>query len=284
MSEKIKASVIDSLMILLGTAITACAVFFFLVPSHISVGSISGLAIVLSTVFNLPVSVLTFILNAVLLVLGILLVGREFGAKTIVTSLILPVCLWILEQLFPNYESIMHDPFLDMLGYVFLVSIGLSILFVRNASSGGLDIVAKILNKYFRMELGKAMSLAGMAVALSSGLVYDAKTVVLSIMGTWLNGIVLDYFIFGMDKKRRVCILSNHFDEMRHFILHELHSGATVYESWGAYELQPRKEIIAVVDKAEYSQLMKYIEKNDPTAFVTVYNVNSISYQPKPKK
>jgi uncharacterized membrane-anchored protein YitT (DUF2179 family) len=133
------------------------------------------------------------------------------------------------------------------------------------------------------MELGKAMSMAGMVVALSSGLVYDAKTVVLSVLGTYLNGIVLDHFIFGIDKKRRVCILSEKLDEIRDFILHTLHSGATIYESYGAYSMQPRREIIAVVDKAEYARLMQFVSKTDPKAFITVYNVNEISYQPKPR-
>jgi len=196
---------------------------------------------------------------------------------------LLPVFIGVLERIFPNFESIMGDAFLDMLCYVFTVSIGLAMLFTRNASSGGLDIVAKLMNKFLRMELGKAMSVSGMAVALSSALIYDAKTVVLSVLGTYLNGIVLDNFIFGIDRKRRVCILSPKLEEIRQFILHELHSGATIYESWGAYAMEPRREIITVVDKAEYARLMQFISKTDPKAFITIYNVNEISYQPKPR-
>lgn len=283
MNANVKAAIKDFLIITLGTAITAAAVFFFLMPSHISVGSISGLAIVTSNFIPLPVSAITMIFNVGLLLIGFLLVGREFGAKTVYTSVLLPVFIGIFEQIFPNFESIMGDAFLDMLCYVFTVSIGLAMLFTRNASSGGLDIVAKLLNKFFRMELGKAMSTAGMAVALSAALIYDAKTVVLSVLGTYLNGIVLDHFIFGIDKKRRVCILTPKLEEVREFILHELHSGATIYESYGAYSMQPRREIITVVDKAEYSKLMQFISKTDPKAFITVYNVNEISYQPKPR-
>ncbi len=283
MNEKVRETAKDFLIITVATAIVACAVFFFLVPSHISVGSISGLAIVVSNFVPLPISAITMIFNVGLLVLGFLLVGREFGGKTVYTSILLPVFIGILERIFPNFESIMGDQFLDMLGYVFLVSVGLAMLFTRNASSGGLDIVAKLMNKFLRMELGKAMSVSGMAVALSAALIYDAKTVVLSIMGTYLNGIVLDNFIFGIDRKRRVCILSPKLEEIRQFILHELHSGATIYESYGAYEMQPRREIITVVDKSEYSKLMQFISKTDPTAFITVYNVGEISYQPKPR-
>ena len=276
-----KASIVDFLMINLGTAICAAAIFFFLMPSHLAIASVSGLSIVLSNVIPLPVSAITMIFNVALLGVGFLLIGPEFGAKTVYSSLMLPVFMGILEGAFPNFQSIMGDPFIDMVCYLFSVSAGLAIMFVRNASTGGLDIIAKILNKYFRMELGKAMSMAGMVVALSSGLVYDAKTVVLSVLGTYLNGIVLDHFIFGIDKKRRVCILSEKLDEIRDFILHTLHSGATIYESYGAYSMQPRREIIAVVDKNEYAQLMKFVTKLDPDAFMTIYDVNEVCYKPK---
>lgn len=268
-------------MITVATAIVAAAVFFFLVPSNVSVGSISGLAIVLGNFIPLPISALTMIMNVGLLIVGFLLVGREFGAKTVYTSILLPVIIGILEKIYPNNVSMNGDPFLDMICYVFLVSVGLAMLFNRNASSGGLDIVAKLLNKFLHMDLGNAMSVSGMVVALSSALVYDKKIVILSVLGTYLNGIVLDHFIFGFNLKKRVCIVSQKEEEIRNFILHELHSGATVYEAYGAYKLDPRREIITIVDKNEYAKLMTYIEKTDPSAFVTVYTVNKIIYRPK---
>lgn len=277
-----KKNIFDILMITLGTIICGVAVYFFMVPSHLSIGSISGLAIILSNFIPLPVSVITLLFNAGLLLVGFLLIGREFGAKTVYTSLLLPVVLWLAERLFPDVQSIMGDPFLDMLCYLFLVSIGLAILFLRNASSGGLDIVAKLLNKFLRVELGMAMSLPGLCVAVSSALVYDVKTVVLSVLGTYLNGIVLDHFIFGFDQKKRVCILSSKVDELREFILNDLHSGATLYEAVGAYDHVPHQEIVVIVTKQEYVRLMAFVEKTDPAAFVTVYAVSSVTYQPKP--
>lgn len=268
-------------MITIATTIVAAAVFFFLVPSHVSVGSISGLAIVIGNFIPLPISAITMILNVALLIVGFLFVGREFGGKTVYTSILLPVVIGIFEKIFSNNTSITADPFLDMICYVFVVSIGLAMLFNRNASSGGLDIVAKLMNKFLHMDLGNAMSVSGMVAALSSALVYDKKIVVLSVLGTYLNGIVLDHFIFGFNLKKRVCIVSQKEEEIRNFILHELHSGATVYEAYGAYNLQPRREIITIVDKNEYAKLMTFIEKTDPTAFVTVYTVNKIIYRPK---
>ena len=268
-------------IITFGTVIAASAVFFFLIPSHLAVGSISGLAIILANFIPLKISAITMGLNVALLVVGLILIGRDFGIKTIYTSVLMPVVLAVLEILFPDMQSIMGDVFLDMLLYIFTVSIGLAILFNRNASSGGLDIIAKLLNKYLRMDLGMAMSLAGICTALTAALVYDAKTVLLSILGTYLNGIVLDHFIFGFNIKRRVCILSNKEADIEAFILHTLHSGATIYEPVGAYDHQIRREIITIVDKNEYIQLMNYISKTDPSAFVTVYNVNEVFYRPK---
>ena len=262
-------------------AIIAAAVYFFLVPSHTSVSSISGLGIVLTNFIPLPLSAITMVLNVVLLVIGFMTCGKEFGQKTVYTSVLLPVFLGLFERLFPDFGSMTDSQELDVLCYILVVSVGLSILFNRNASSGGLDIVAKIMNKYLHMELGKAMSLSGMCVALSAALVYDKKTVVLSILGTYFNGIVLDHFIFDHNIKRRVCIITPKEEELREFILHELHSGATIYEAYGAYNMQKRKEIITIVDKTEYQKLMNFINKLDPKAFITVYNVSNMRYQPK---
>jgi len=271
----------EFIVITFATLIVSAAVFFFLIPSQVSVGSISGLAMILGNIIPLHISIITFILNGLLLIIGFLLIGKEFGAKTVYTSLLLPLFLRIFEIWFPDFSSINGDPFLDMVCYIFVVSIGLAILFQENASSGGLDIVAKLLNKYFRMDMGKAMALPGMCVALSSILFYDKKLVVLSLLGTYLNGLVLDHFIFGLNLKKRVCIISEKEAEIRSFILNRLHSGATIYESIGAYNLEKRNEIITIVDKSEYQKLMNYINREDPHAFITVYTVSDIRYQPK---
>lgn len=274
----------EFIVITFATLIVSAAVFFFLIPSQVSVGSISGLAMILGNIIPLHISIITFILNGLLLIIGFLLIGKEFGAKTVYTSLLLPLFLRIFEIWFPDFSSINGDPFLDMVCYIFVVSIGLAILFRENASSGGLDIVAKLLNKYFRMDMGKAMALPGMCVALSSILFYDKKLVVLSLLGTYLNGLVLDHFIFGLNLKKRVCIISEKEAEIRSFILNRLHSGATIYEGRGAYDGQPKTEIITIVDKNEYALLMSYLLKTDSSAFVTVYTVSEVIYRPKPRQ
>jgi len=280
---KVKETIKDYLIITAGTFIIVLGVYFFIMPSQLSLGSITGLAILINHVIPVPVSVITFVFNVVLLILGTLLIGREFGAKTIYTSILLPILIGILEIAVPNVQSITGSPFQDMVCYLFVVSAGQAILFSRNASSGGLDIVGKIINKYLRVDLGSAIAMVGMCVAIASVFIYDLRTMVLSVLGTYLNGIVLDHFIFGMDKKRRVCIISAKLDEIRRFILEDLHSGATIYESVGAYNYARQKEIIAIVDKNEYSKLMSFVSKVDPKAFVTVYAVSEVSYVPKPR-
>ncbi|WP_294802398.1 YitT family protein [uncultured Gemmiger sp.] len=275
------AAVQEVCILTAAVAVIAAAVYFFLVPSHTSVSSISGLGIVLSNFVPLPLSSITMVLNVVLLLIGFLTCGREFGAKTVYTSILLPFFIGVLERVFPDIGSLTDSQELDVLCYILVVSVGLSILFNRNASSGGLDIVAKIMNKYLHMDLGRAMSLSGMCVALSAALVYDKKTVVLSVLGTYFNGLVLDHFIFDHDIKRRVCIITKKEEALRHFIIHDLHSGATVYESYGAYNLEKRREIITIVDKSEYQKLMNFMNREDPQAFITVYTVSDMRYQPK---
>ncbi len=271
----------EGLILTGGVAIVAAAVFFFLMPSHTSVSSISGLAIVLSNFAPLPVSALTMILNILLLIVGFFTCGQEFGLKTVYTSVMLPLFIAVFEGLLPHYRSLTGSAELDVLCYILLVSLGLSILFNQNASSGGLDIVAKILNKYCHMELGRAMSLSGMVIALSSALAYDSKTVILSILGTYFNGMILDHFIFGQNLKRRVCIMTPKEEELRQFILHELHSGATIYEAIGAYQMDRHREVITIVNKSEYQKLMQFINRIDPDAFITVYTVSDMRYRPK---
>lgn len=270
------------LMLFLGAAICASAVFFFMMPSNLAIASISGLAILIAKFIPLSVSTLTFILNGICLLLAFFFLGKEFSGKTIIMSLFFPAVIAFWEKLFPHFTSIMGDPFLDMICYLFVVSLGIAILFTRNASTGGIDIVTMILNKYFRIDMGRAMTVAGMMISVSALFIYDAKTGVLSILGTYLNGMVLDHFLFGMNAKKKVCILSEQYREIRDFVINDLHSGATLYEAVGALNYEKSTELVAIVNKSEYPKLMDFVERLDPKAFITIYNVNEVKYRPKP--
>lgn len=279
----LKEKIIDFVMITLGVTVVAVAVYFFMVPSEVSVGSITALAMIFARYVALSISTLTLIMNVALLVFGYVFIGKEFGIKTVYCAILLPIILGIFEKVFPENVSFTNDQTLDVICYICIVSIGQAMLFVRNASSGGLDIVGKFINKYFHMEVGKAVALAGMVVASLSILVSDTKTVILSLLGTYFGGMILDHFIFGTTIKKRVCIISKKEKEILDFILHDLHSGATKYHAYGTYSDAQYTEINAIVDKNEYLKLMNYITKVDPTAFVTVYAVNEMRYIPKEK-
>ena len=280
----IKRAIKDYTIITFGTILAAAAIYFFMLPSNLAVGSGTALAMVLSNFIPLPISLISLAINVILLILGFLLIGPEFGAKTVYTAVMLPVVLGAFEFFFPNFKSLTEDPLLDMICYILVVGIAMAILFSYNASSGGLDIVAKIMSKYLRMGLGTAVSVSGIIVSLTSILCYDTKTVVLSVLGTYFSGMIVDKFIFGLNIKRRVCVISPEIDKIVDFLLHELHSGATLYEGIGAYDGTVRREVVTIVDKNEYRLLMDYVKKVDPKAFVTVYSVNEMRYQPKVKK
>ena len=281
MKSKLRCYIRDMAVITFATFIVAVAVYFFMMPNNLAIASIAGLAVVLQKFIPLSVATISLIFNVGLLIIGFIFVGREFGGKTVYTSVILPIFVGIFEKLFPKYNGLTGDPFLDMICYIFIVSIGLSLLFNHNASSGGLDIIVKILNKYLHIDKGKAMSIAGMLVSLSAIFAYDKKTVVLSVLGTYLNGIILDYFLFGTNIKKKVCILSAKNEEIKKYILKNMHSGATLYKVIGAYNNEEHEEVVAIVNKREYGILMQYIRRTDPDAFVTVSTINEVMYKPK---
>lgn len=263
-------------IITLGIFIISMAVYFFMIPSNVIVGSLSGLVIVLANFIPLPISVMTFILNAALLVIGFIFIGKEFGAKTVYTSIMLPVFLFIFEKIVPNNKSLTGDILIDTICYILVVSIGLAMLFNANASSGGLDIVAKIVNKYLHVEIGKAMTITGMCVAVSSVFVYGTKEVVLSILATYVNGIVIDNFIGGFNRRKRVCILSDHYEVVQKFITEELKRGVTLYTAMGGYNKTERIEIVTILTQNEYGKLLEYLHTVDMRAFVTVSTVNEV--------
>ena len=182
----------------------------------------------------------------------------------------------MFEKIVPNPTSLTGDIIIDTLCYVLIVSVGLAMLFNTNASSGGLDIIAKFLNKYFHMELGKAMTVAGMCTAISSILVYDTKTLVISVLATYFNGIVLDHFIDGFHVRKRVCILSDSYQDIQKFIMQKLHRGVTLYMAKGGYDNRERVEIQTILTRQEYGELLNYIHETDQKAFVTVSMVSEV--------
>lgn len=256
--------------------IVSSAVYFFMVPSGIVVGSISGLAMVLSQLLHMQMSVITLILNVVLLIVGFIFIGKEFGAKTVYTSMLLPVFLWIFERIVPVTESLTKNSVYDLAAYILIVALGQAMLFNVNASSGGLDVIAKIINKFTHVDIGKAVTIGGLITAVTSIFVYDIGTLIVSVLGTYANGIAVDYFIDGFNKKKRICIISDDFEKIQAYIMNDLKRGVTLYRARGGYDKTERTELVTILAPSEYKQLLAYLHKADYQAFVTVYTVNEV--------
>ena len=271
-----KIMVKEYFLITIFQGICAAALYFFMFPGGIVMGSVSGFCMVLANFIPLPLSVMTLIINVLLLALGVLVVGREFGFKTIYTTCILSGYLYLFERLFPNFQSLTNDQMLDTICVVMVLSLGQALLFHVNASSGGIDIIAKIANKFWHIEVGTSIAVLGMSIVLLSAYVYDAKSVILGLLGTYANGIVVDYFISGFIRRKRVCILSEENYKIREFILNDIKRGITMYEARGGYGGEPKIELITILNKNEYGRLMKFIQDTDVTAFVTVSTVSEV--------
>lgn len=263
-------------LVTVGTFLVSAAIFFFMIPSQIAVGSISGLSVMLSHVVPIPVSAWMLLFNAILLVIGFLLLGREFGAKTVYSSILAPIFQYLFELGFPNMQSLTGDVVVDTLCYLLVVAIGQALLFRINASSGGMDIIAKILNKYAHFELGTAMTLGGMCVAVSGFLVYETPCVIVGILATYGNGIILDNFINGFNRRKRVCILSDKYEQIQEFIVTKLNRGVTLYQAVGGFKKSEKIEIVTILARNEYAILMNYLREVDESAFVTVSTVNEV--------
>ena len=278
----------ELLIMTLGMAIAAAAVYYFMMPSKLVLGSISGLSIVISNVFMmlgipLKVSAVVTVINAILLILAWLLIGKEFGAKTVYTAMILGPLLEFWEKVCP-YErlieagqtSIMGDPLTDLICFVLIVSISQTILFSINASTGGLDILAKIVNKYLHFDIGVSVTVAGAIICCTAFAINPFRMVVIGLIGTWMNGLALDYFMASVNKRKRICIVSDRSEEIRSYIVETLERGCTLYDVRGGYSGDPHVEIQSLLTQDEFASVMNYIKKNDIHAFITAGNVSEI--------
>lgn len=286
---KTKKFWVELIIMTVGMMIGACAVYYFLVPSKLIVGSISGLSIVISGISDtffgipLPVSAVIFILNAILLVLAYFLVGKEFGTKTVYTALILGPMMRFLEVYFP-YENfiqqngaiptIMGDTWFDLCCFVLLLSISQTVLFKINASTGGLDILAKIVNKYLHFDIGASVSVAGAVICCTAFAINPFNMVVIGLLGTWINGLVIDYFTAGLNTRKRVNIVSKDYEVIRQFIVNDLNRVCTLHEVIDGYSNTKSIELRSLLPKDEFVKLMTFINKKEVNALITVDNVS----------
>lgn len=266
----------EYLIVTFATLLIAIAIYFFMIPSNVVIGSISGLSMVISNLIPIPMSVILFAFNAILLIIGFMFLGREFGAKTVYSALSLPIMLSVFETVFPNNASLTNDIIIDTVCYLLLVSIAQAILFHINASSGGTDIIAKLMNRYLHVDIGNAIAFSGICIALTSVFVYDTKTVVLGLLATYANGIVVDNYINGFNRRKRVCVISDEYEQIQQFIMNNLNRGVTLYKAVGGFNNDQRMELVTILTRSEYGTLMSYLNEVDAKAFVTVSTVNEV--------
>ena len=276
----------------LGMFVTAAAVYYFLVPSKLIIGTISGLSIVLDNIFqaagiNIGLSVIIMAINAILLILAWVLIGHEFGAKTVYTAMILGPLTDVWDAILPwqkianenlvtGTPSVMGDPWLDLCCFVLLLSASQALMFSINASTGGLDILAKIVNKYLHFDIGTSVSIAGAIICCTAFFINPFRMVVIGLIGTWINGLVVDYFTASLNNRKRVCIVSKDYDRIRRYIIDDLHRGCTLYEVIGGYSNERSIELEVLLTKDEFSNLMAFLRDNEINAFTTAGNVSEV--------
>lgn len=283
---------VELFIMTLGMTVTAAAVYYFLVPSKLIIGSISGLSIVLNNIFDsmglhIGLSVIIMAINAILLILAYFLIGKEFGLKTVYTAMILgpltdfwdkvmPWQTFAVENVSTGTISVMGDPWFDLCCFVLLLSAAQAIMFSINASTGGLDILAKIVNKYLHFDIGVSVSVAGACICCTAFAINPFRMVVIGLIGTWINGLVVDYFTANLNNRKRVCIVSKDYERIREYIINGLVRGCTLYEVIGGYTNEKSIELEALLTKDEFSKLLEYINKNDINAFITAGNVSEV--------
>jgi len=278
----------ELIIMTLGMLFGACGVYYFLVPSKLVIGSIAGLSIVVSTLLGyagitMKVSTVVFLINAILLILAYFLIGKEFGLKTVYTALILGPLMNLLEKVLPYQKiledgqtSIMGDPWLDLICFVLMLSICQAILFNINASTGGLDILAKIVNKYLHFDIGTSVTVAGGLICLSAFSINPFRMVLLGLIGTWINGLAVDYFSENLNRRKRVCIISDDHEKIRSFIIDDLHRGCSLYPMKGGYTGDERVEVQSILTKDEFAKVLAFMKKNKIDHFLTAGNVYEV--------
>ena len=266
----------EVIMMLGGMFLMSAAVYYEMMPNNLVLGSLSGLVLVLVKIIPLPVSTITFVLNMILLVIGYIFIGREFGVKTVLASLMLPMYLRIFEILTPHVESLSGNIVIDLVCFMIVVGAGQAVLFNMNASSGGIDIVAKLINKYLGFKIGQSITIIGVLISMAAIFVYDRETMVISLVGTLIYGQVLDRFCDGFHVRKKVSILSKEHEKIQNYIVRELRRGATIYPAYGGLDHAEHVEVVTILEKNEYGKLLSFIHETDEHAFVTVSTVNEV--------
>lgn len=272
-----KKNLIDYIVITIGLIFVAVGVHFFLVPHNLAVGGISGLAMVVNHYLPfLSIGVIMLIGNVIFFIIGFIFIGKGFGVRTIYSSLMLSGIIALFEKIMPVTEPISSDMLVNLVFGILISALGMAIVFNKGASTGGTDIPAKILNKYFHIDIGKALLIIDFIVTAMAVFAFGATTGMYALLGVLINGTLVDYIIGGLNITKRVEIISRESEKIRGFILTDLQRSATIYRAVGAYDLMERDVIITVMGKKEFIRLRDFIKITDPKAFIITHNVHEV--------
>lgn len=265
------------LLLNLGGFMDAAGFYIFFAPNQIAAGGITGLSLILNSFFpQLPLGVLVLFFSIILLIVGFLLIGSVFGLKTIYCSITIPLYILALEKLIPLSQPLSNDMLIQLVFGVFISGIGLAILFNQNASSGGTDILARILNKYYQLDLGKGLLLIDFSITILAGFVFGIEKGMYSLLGVILYSFTIDYIIGGLSVNQNVTIITPKSQQVREFIINNLERSATIYTARGAYSGNEHEVVVTIVSRRELISLRNYIKKLDPHTFIAVQAVHKV--------
>lgn len=265
------------LLINLGLLLTAAGIHFFKVPNSFATGGVSGLAIVLRHFFpTISVGPIMLAINIILLIIGFFLIGRSFGSLTVYSSFVLSGMVWLLDRLFPMTGPLTKDTLLELFFAIILPAVGSAIVFNQNASTGGTDIVAKILNKLTSIDIGKALLISDFLITLAAGVVYGVRIGMYSVLGLIIKGFLIDMVMEGFNMRKQIVIISSEPEQIRQHIIENLHRGATIHTAYGAFNNEEKHVITTVVNRRQAVSLRQFIREIDKTAFITITNTSEI--------
>lgn len=258
--------------------IVSAGVYFFMIPYNLTIGGTAGFSIALAKFMpGIPVGVFQLGINVILFILAFLLIGSEFGGLSIYATVVLSIALIVFEKLIPNVQPLVDTPFMSMIIGVGVTAIGISLTLNQNASTGGTDIVGKILNKYMHVDLSVGVFIADFSVVVMGYTAYGINAAMYALVGILFNAVVIDKVLTGYKTRIKVYINSRYWEGINEFIVHELVRGSTLYEVKGGYNKSERVMVETILTRPEYIKLMNFIREFDDTAFVNVATVNEVS-------
>lgn len=270
MKKKIK----EYVLITFGMVLVAVGMYFFLMPNDLATGGVNGMGIIINHFLPfLSVGFLMIIMNIILFIIAFLIIGPGFGGKTIYVSIGLSGMIWALEIFYPVKAPLSDDMLLQLIVGILISGAGMGIVFNQNASTGGTDIIAKIINKYLHIDLGKAVLMSDFIITLIAAATFGLTKGLYAILGVIMNGYVIDNVIEGFSVCKEVVIISEKGDLIKKFIIDELQRGATIYYAKGAFSGENKEVITTIIDRKEYVKLRNYIKEIDTASFITIKNI-----------